>query len=53
MTYQEIQVMIRDLQEVRSEITCINQNAGETVFNPALTTSVDRMITNLTDMTQL
>ena len=32
------------LREIRQEISTVNQNAGETVFNPALTGALEELI---------
>jgi hypothetical protein len=47
MTAQEIQDMITDLREVRTEITRINRAALETVFNPAATQALEAAIETL------
>lgn len=53
MTAQQMNDMITDLQEVRSEITRLNLAAGRTVFNPAATDAVDQWIKALRDEVDL
>lgn len=47
MTKQEIQDAITDLLEVRKEITTVNTNAYETIFNPAATDALVAVIERL------
>jgi len=44
MTKQQIQDAITDLMEVRREISTVNRNAGETIFNPAATDALQAVI---------
>ena len=44
MTQQELRGMITDLVEVRREISRINIAAGLTIFNPAATEALQRVI---------
>lgn len=37
------------LKEIREEITRVNQAAGETVFNPALTSALNDLQNSLTE----
>lgn len=40
---------ITDLKEIRSEISQVNRNAGETIFNPALTGALEEVISWMKD----
>lgn len=40
------QLELNALQEIRQEITRVNQAAGETVFNPALTQLLEGILRN-------
>lgn len=47
MTNQEIHNALMTLKETRMEISRINQSAGETVFNPAVTQQIEALLVDL------
>jgi hypothetical protein len=49
MTTQDIRDALTDLLEIRKEITKVNRNAGQTIFNPAATQALEAIIQNFKD----
>lgn len=47
MKTKELKEIVGQLQEIRKEITRINQAVGETVFNPFATSALDGAIKTL------